>query len=259
MAGLGNSFDKLARSGRIGTYVLTGLLAATFVLAWLTGSHFFSAGLAFAGFAPPWGFITYPFAVTLNGGELIWLLFLLLWFYWLGCDLERELKTPTFVGLFFAATVVGSAAILLCAKVFGGSMVLVGPMIPIGAVTVAWGVRNLNSSVRLWAVIPITGKWIAIIEALLVLFAYGQGMPVRGVFALIPLGLAWAYAANRIPGVPFGPLGTTIREGRALLKRERNNKVYFDDVRKREKERADRERLRKLLEGSVNDDPSNDK
>ena len=111
MAGLGGSYNKFARSGRAGTIVLIALMATTFVLAWLTRSSVFLGGLACVGLAQPWGFVTYPFAATMSGNALVWLLLLLLWLYWVGSDLEREIGTATLVGLFVVTSVTGAAAV----------------------------------------------------------------------------------------------------------------------------------------------------
>jgi len=101
-------------------------------------------------------------------------------------------------------------------------------------------------------VIPITGKWIAIIDSALVLFVVGDGNPVAGIFALFPLGLAWAYAANRLPGLTFDK--SPSKHSRAAKATERRDQSYYDDVFRRAKEREEQERLRKLFESSLEDD-----
>ena len=163
--------------------------------------------------------------------------------------------------MFFAASLLGAMSVYLAWQFTRGSGIphmpnghipLYSSLIPIGALTVAWGVRNQTACVRLWAIIPITGKWIAILEAFLVLFVMGESAPLVGVFALVPLGVAWAYAANGIPGLSFGP--TTPRVSRAAKANERRDQSYYDDVFRRAKEREERERLRKLFEDSLEDD-----
>ena len=253
---------QLIRTGRAATYTLIVVLGLCYVLAWVTKSDVFVHGMWFAGeFTKPWSLLTYPFASAGIGGNLIWELLLLFWLYWIGGDLEREIGSARVFATFFVASVLGAISVFVAWQfthntgVPGsptGYMPLFGSLIPIGALTVAWGVRNQTACVRLWMVIPITGKWIAIIEAGLVLFVMGEASPIVGVFALGPLGVAWAYAANRLPGVPFGK--SEIKSSRAAKATERREDSYYDDVYRRAKEREERERLRKLFESSLEDD-----
>jgi membrane associated rhomboid family serine protease len=242
------------RTGRAATYILIALLGLCYVLAWVTKSPLFVKDMWFDGnWSHPWTALTYPFASEGMGGALIWELFLLWWLYWIGSDLEREIGAARVFGIFLISSLIGACCVDVAWIVTHRfNMPLMSSIIPIGALTVAWGTRNLNASIRLYAVIPITGKWIAIIEAVLVLFVVGDGNPVAGVFALVPLALAWAYAANRLPGVPFGKSAAKI--SKAAKATERRDKSYYDDVFRRAKEREERERLRKLFESSLDDD-----
>jgi hypothetical protein len=245
---------QLIRSGRAATYTLIALLGLCFVLAWVTKSPIFVKEMWFDGnWSHPWTTLTYPFASTGTGGELIWVLFLLLWLYWIGSDLERELGSARVIGIFLLSSLIGAVSVYAAWSLthkFNGP--LLSSIIPIGALTVAWGTRNQNANIRLYAIIPITGKWIAIIEAALVLFVVGDGNPIAGIFALVPLAMACAYAANRIPGFAFGKSAPKV--SKAAKATERKDKSYYDDVHRRAKEREERERLRKLFESSLDDD-----
>ena len=247
-------FTQLIRTGRAATYTLIAVLGLCYVLAWLTKSPFFIKDMWFEGdWSRPWSTITYPFASGGIGGALIWELMLLWWLYWVGSDIERAIGAGRVFAFFFATALIGACTVdLAWVLTHKLNMPLMGSIIPIGALTVAWGTRNQNTSVRLYAVIPITGKWIAIIDAALVLFVVGDGNPLAGVFALFPLGLAWAYAANRLPGLPFSP--SQRKSNRAAKATERREKSYYDDVFRRAKEREEQERLRKLFESSLDDD-----
>ncbi|MHB8637366.1 MAG: hypothetical protein ACYC96_12930 [Fimbriimonadaceae bacterium] len=245
---------QLIRTGRAATYTLIALLGLCYVLAWVTKSDVFVHGLWFAGdWTKPWSLLTYPFASAGVGGNLIWELLLLFWLYWIGGDLEREMGTARVFAVFLVASALGAVSVYVAWMLArGAGAPLYGSLIPIGALTVAWGTRNQTACVRLWMVIPITGKWIAIIEAGLVLFVMGEASPIVGIFALAPLGVAWAYAANRLPGFPFGR--SSSRPSKAAKATERREKSYYDDVFRRAKEREERERLRKLFESSLDDD-----
>lgn len=248
-----NPLSDLLRSGRAATYSLIGLLGVAYVLAWLTKAPVFGPGMAFDGnWSHPWTAITYPFASLGIGSNLFWELLLLMWLYWIGTDLERAIGAAKLFAFFFGATVLGAACVNLAWLLTNHiNYPLAGSIIPIGALTVAWGTRNPTACVRLWMVIPITGKWIAILEVGLVLFAVGDGNPAAGVFALVPLALAWAFAGGRLPGFSSVRRSQTPPSAKAT---ERMSDSYYDDVRRREKDRAERERLRKLFEDSINED-----
>ncbi|HLK14859.1 MAG TPA: hypothetical protein VKT78_08645 [Fimbriimonadaceae bacterium] len=251
-------FTQFMNSGRAATYTLIALLGGCYILAWITRSPLFFDGLAFNGdWSRPWTVVTYPFAGFGFGGGLLGEVFLLLWLYWIGTDLERGVGTGRVFGLFVGASLIGAGSLYAAWQIFShgaglGHPTLAGSLIPIGALTVTWGVRNPHARILIWFVLPITGTWIAILDALLVFLVVGGGNPLVGAFALVPLAAAWALAANRLPGPTSGPRGR--RRSGAAKATERMDQTYYDDVRRREKDREERERLRKLFESSVDDD-----
>jgi hypothetical protein len=71
-------------------------------------------------------------------------------------------------------------------------------------------------------------------------------------FAVVPLGIAYLYAADKIP---FLPWGSARRASRGLVTRIKTDYQTIDKAFDRQKEREERERLRKLFEASLIEDP----
>lgn len=249
--------DYFRRNRAPATYAIIGVALAVFVLSWLTQGTLGMPLMFWVDGSHPWGVLTYPFSSTGNGLGLFWFLLALYWLFWVGTSAEGDLGTPKFVAFFFVASILAAAFIWLGIALLGLAArgpVLGGLELPIAALTVAWGVRHLHESILLFAVIPVPGWLLAWLTVALTLFGFGSmfGAPVMGVFACLHLGAAWLFASNRIPALEYGRGSSRERQLKAT---ERMNKPYYEDVRKREQERADRERLRKLFEGSMGDDP----
>jgi membrane associated rhomboid family serine protease len=237
------------------TPVTIGLIIAlvvSFMFAWFTqGAPTPLLALDTARLLP-WTILTYPLADAGDGRALIFFLFLLLWLFWVGSSTERDLGSAKFAGFFALMTVLAGLFLFLGSTGLGIQYRLMGAGLPVAGLTVAWGTRNQNAQIRLYGIIPLTGKVLAILTVALTLFAYGTGAPLLGVFAVLHLAIAWAFAANKIPGYAYAKPVATYRPTKQQVERESS---YFDDVRKREKEREERERLRKLFESSLVDDP----
>lgn len=260
-----SAFDDIKRTanqqGTPVTFVLVAAFVACFLLAFMkllpVEAMVFQTGHAMQS---PWTLFTYPFA-DMDPSNFIGALFTCLWLYWIGGTLERDLGPGKYLAFFFGSTLLGSLAILLAAVLLGGAPLFAfGALFPLSALTVAWGTRYPTSSIMLWFVIPITGKWVAWLTAGIVLFgagaASGAGInPMVGIFACIPLVAAWAFAAGRLPFFTYGKEAPARKAWKPSEKDDR----FFDEVRKREKDREERERLRKLFESSLIDDPDDDR
>src|SRR5205823_4373438 len=107
--------------------------------------------------------------------------------------------------------------------------------LPLSGVTVAWATRNPNSTILFMMVIPILAKWVGWITAGIVLFGYGAVHPFLGIAASLHLGLAYLYAANKIPFLLFSGTSVFTRKREGWKPIERND-AYFADVKKRETE-----------------------
>jgi membrane associated rhomboid family serine protease len=242
-------------------------LVFTFLLAALRLQPNIGLWLAFfTDFSQPWGLVTYPFAYPGDGSGLIWLVLEVLWLWGMGGSVERDLGTPKYVALFLAFTLLGALSLALGAAVVGASFPVIGPLIPIGAITVVWGTRNPTLPVMLMMIIPILGRWLAWLTAAIVFFNVTAmyNAPLVGAFGCVALFVGWLFASNRIPGVAYsrgawGPDWGFRSRGKPTVtpsskKTDYMSQEYYDDVRRREQERAERERLKKLFEGSLDDD-----
>jgi len=202
----------------------------------------------------PWSLLTYPFAYVGVGdiGQLLWFLLLIAWLFMAGASLERQIGTPRYAVLWFAMTALPALILWAGMLLTGRGIVIHGPYLPVAAISVIWATRNQNAAVSLMGILPLTGKWIGWIVVAGTFFNYGGGNPILGVFAILHLAIAYAYADNKIPFLQFSrPVSNHHKPSKEQIEREN---AYFDEVRRREKERDERERLRKLFEGSLNDD-----
>jgi hypothetical protein len=59
------------------------------------------------------------------------------------------------------------------------------------------------------------------------------------------------FAVNKLPGLSYSKPVFKAAPSKAQIAKENR---FYDDVRRREQERAEKERLRKLFEGSIKDD-----
>ena len=247
-----NDFRTAARGNA--APATTGLIVAMIgcaVLIWMKiGSQFFNDFIFVnsLALAHPWSFLTYPFFTSAS--NTVGLLFLCLWLWGIGGSVERDLGSVKYLLVFFAFTALCALGLLIGGKVLNIEGSMAGGWTAVAAITIMWGTRNPNQTVLLMFVIPIQGKWIAWLAGVIVFFGT---VPQLAPFAVAPLILAYYFAANRLPFAPYSK--SDLKFTGAAKTTERYNRAYYDEVRKREKEREERERLRKLFEGSLGDDP----
>lgn len=244
---------RLSRHGAPVTVGLLIVLVGAFLIAWLGGGLQWLAYTTDEGMGRPWTLLTYPFYSNGAGQGFLLFVILCLWLWGIGGDLERRIGAPRYLVIWFGATLVGALSVSLAATIMSLPLVvLAGTLIPLGAVTVAWGAANPSAMVQLMFVLPITGRWLGWLTYGIVIFAVGSetGAPAAGFFAAIPLALAHLYVLGRLPGIEF----QSSRSSGKIRNAPKQDERYFDDVKRREKERAERERLRKLFEGSIQDD-----
>lgn len=247
----------LRRQGQPATIAIIIISAALFFWTFASPQ---SPITSYIGFLPalfadhPWSILTYPYAADASQSAFIIVLFECFWMYGIGGGVERELGTTKFLLFWIAMTILPALFMFAAMVALHVEAPLVFMYLPLSGITVAWCARNPNAKVLFMMVIPILGKWIGWITVGIVLFDYGRGNPLLGVIACLHMLVAYLYATNRIPFLQYSssPLFTRKREGWKPVER---NDSYFAEVRKREKEREERERLRKLFEGSISDDP----
>jgi len=220
---------------------------------------------AFALMAPgvlgaPWTLLTYPLAIS--GGQVFGVAFSCLWLWMIGTQVERDLGTFKYLGAFFGFAILGGILVAATASMLNIAYLLAGTSIGLGAITMLWGARNRQATIMFFGIIPMTAVILCIITAAFTLLNLGMGAPLIGIAALIPLVLAWLWADNKLPvpyaGGPKNVAGTKISA--AEKKRdEQRHKDYMREVKERELERKERERLKDLFERSLVDDPDEGK
>ncbi|MER3495700.1 MAG: hypothetical protein C4320_02070 [Armatimonadota bacterium] len=233
------------------TTVIVGLLGVGALLTLLAPA----AGLALS-FVPrefvtrPWTALTYPLVISISGGlgGPIFTALLLFWTYQVGRSLEAVMTTPRFIKLWLFGTLFPA----LILSPVSSSLLLAGPLFPVSVLTVVWATRNANSPVLLMGFFPLAAKWIGALAALGVLATYYPAGPLIGLLALVPLGLAWAFALGRIPGLRVA----VPRVAKPTKEQRRRDAEFEGEVARRRAEREEKDRLRRLLEGPAADDPT---
>jgi Der1-like family len=200
----------------------------------------------------PWSMLTYPFAIG-GGLGFLGLIFAAIWLYQVGHEVERELTSTKYALTLLSLVFLGAIFMLIGGFIFAANAPLYGAYPMVAAVTIMWATRNPNTIVML-IVFPIKAKWLGWVSAGIVFFST---LPQFAIFAAAPLALAWAFADNRLPiryGVP--PAKTPTKRYRKHWKEDEG---FHDNVRKRETERAERQRLKELFEKSMINDPDEKK
>lgn len=236
--------DARSWARRQGSPVTIGLilsLIASYLLMWFTEGRPFSSLIFDPAHPLPWTPLTYPFA---GEGPVIFFLFMLLWLYWIGSSLEHDLGSRKFGVLCLVMTLLPVLFLGFGSLLVQRPTSLANELLPLAALTVAWGTRNSSLPVRLWGIIPVTGAMIAILDVLIVIFSYP---PIVSWLAVLPLGFAYLFAKNKVPFFTYSKPVYAYKPSKQKVQEEAR---YFEEVKKREQERAERERLRKLFEKS---------
>lgn len=254
--GILRDFQGSARAhGAPVTVALVVLLALSFLVGWIAPGLRFQENLAFLtadAAQRPWTLATYPFAASM--GDLLSLVFTCLWLWGIGGHVERDIGPSRFLTVWIAFTILCALGLWIGSAVLGTPAFITGAWNPIAAITVIWGVRNAGAQIMLMFVLPITGKWMAWLSAGLVFF--GTRPPQLAPFAAVPLFLAYLYAAQKLAFAPYYAVPRSRARGEnAAGTRRVFPKGYYDDVKRREQAREEKERLRRLFERSMVDDP----
>lgn len=225
------------------------LIAIGFIVTWLMQDRGQALPLTFMSTYVglyPWTVVTYPFD---GSAGPIGILFAGLWMYSIGASVENDLGSLKYFLVLLVFVLLCPLFIIIGAKVMNDVGAMNGPWPVVEAVTILWATRVPKTEVRLYGVLPIQARYLAWFGAALIFFS---ARPLVAPFLLIPLGLLWAFAANKLP-IPYGKPRDNTPTGR-YKKHWKEDDSYFADVKRREKEREERERLRKLFEGSIGDD-----
>ncbi len=233
------------------------ILAGSFVLAAVI--FFFSQGtgvkLLALSDSPmyPWAFLTYPWAfpAQLGFGGLLFMVCLLSWMIRVGGAVENDMGVGRFLGFLALMTVLCGITTVVIPMAWHGSSTLFGPTVMLVTMTVLWATRSPDSPVSLFGFITVAAKWIAWFSVLGLFFTTGYGSPIVGLLSCLPFALPWALASNRLP-IRYKPSMNEQTKTRFQIK---NEQEFFSEVRKKEQEREERLRLKKLFEASMISDP----
>jgi membrane associated rhomboid family serine protease len=246
-------FQSKKSTGNQATLGLIIALAIGFVLSWLPQPGEFLQNNLALWFDHPqiWQFITYPLISGGGGFGLIFFLFELMWLYQYGGQIESRYGPKTLLGNFLLSSVAFGVVGLLGSKLFGGAVPLLSDSwLPIAYIIVLACATQPNADFCFWG-ISVKYKWLALLMGLFAIFGYGTGAPLFGVVIALPLLFAWFYGQNKVPGVILGKNIFVAKQEKKRVNREFDE--FKSKVRDKEKDRLEKERLRKLFEGSLDD------
>ncbi|MBI5707374.1 MAG: rhomboid family intramembrane serine protease [Armatimonadetes bacterium] len=243
------------RNGAPATTVIVSAVLIGFLLCWFDRSFRTFEAFRFQTNlfgSRPWTALTYAYCDS----GVVSVLFAGYWLWTMGGALERDIGTKALASFWLVESLLCPITFWVGSKVLGADGLLIGPWVPLAGLTMVWGLRNASARMLLFFVVPVSGRAIAWLAALLVLFgAYSVQMryaPGLAVFAALPLVFAWSLGTRRmkLPGIPErGAKGNDFVRGAGFYSKE-----YFDDVKRRERDRAEKERLKRLLEGPSGDE-----
>lgn len=239
-----------------GTNATIGLIIAIsicFFVSWLTipSQAIFQTFAFHLDLGKFWQLLTYPFAMGTNGESFVSLVFSMIWLNFFGGILERRFGWKVIIGTFFVASVVGGLLAFLASNFFPNTHLLMsGSYYPVSVITILACALQPEEVLRL-LFITVKFKWIALFSGLSILFLYGAGAPFAGILLALPMLFSWFYGLNKIPIITQGQNIFTAKAEKKKSNREFDE--FRSKVRDKEQERQERERLRKLFEGSFND------
>jgi membrane associated rhomboid family serine protease len=264
-----NSIQQAFRSG--GFPATVAIIAANVLTFFTTASMGVRDPFLRLAFVPGqwpadfWSVVTWP---LVGAGHPFSVVCACFWAWWVCGSLERSWGTRTFV-IFLTAT-----AALTALGTWGGAQLfgarysaLAGLLIGVAPPTVAWAAINRREVVNLYGMIPVPAPAIAIFVVVLVWYTVGP--PLVGLTALLGCAAAYYYAtqgryaysgysAARKPRLRFDdePRGRAPRTNPRDVEWLERPATLLSPVRWL-KERRERERLRRLFEGSFDrDDPT---
>jgi len=140
----------------------------------------------------PWTALTYP----LYSSDPIGLIFYGLYLWFIGSSLERSWGTRFFAMYFALMSVITAVGLTMCAFIIK-AQIPVHNTLPITAMAVAWCMLNPDLEIRLYGIIPILAKWLAVGIVLILLFTYGRQHPLAGIFALSGCAASYYWVRTR--------------------------------------------------------------
>lgn len=240
------------------TTVIVGAIVFCFLGGWLLSSNPENPFWKYLPYNPesmPWTLLTYPFVRGID--SVIWFaLTCFITYQFLG-DLERRLGPYGAALLFFAYTFLGGLCYFLGTLVFGPSAIAPTLNLTLELVVFTWCLVNPAAQIMLMFVIPVPTKVLMWLCVAGIVIEYGWSNPPVGFVTALPLLFAWPYATNRIPWLRFGDI-PDLTSRKVEKQKDESFGRFMDDVKRREHERAEKERLRKLFESSLSDEDKPD-
>ncbi|MFM9873700.1 MAG: hypothetical protein ACKVQS_09585 [Fimbriimonadaceae bacterium] len=246
-------FQPKKATGNQATIGLIIALAIGFIASWLALPSNVLEKFFAIWFDQPqiWQFLTYPFVSDGHGFGLFFFLIQLIWLYQCGGAIEQRYGYKTLLGNFLFSTISFGIFGLIGSKIIPQSLpVLSDPWLPIAYIIVLFCATRPEEQFCFWG-ISVKYKWLALLMGAFAIFGYGTGAPLFGVLIAIPILFAWFYGQNKVPGITLGQNYFTTKAEKK--KSNRDFDEFRSKVRDKEKDRLEKERLRKLFEGSLND------
>ena len=247
-------FPRMGRGVQIllGAYLVFGILGAIlFNYAHGAGDTFFEwlALIPSVWLHHPWTLLTAGLLTDPQGYSH--LIFTLIGFYFLGPAIESRWGTARFLRLVaisimtgFALVVLFNAVVPIESKHFH-PMLAFGPSAALAALAVAWGRENANAQMRLYFVLPISGRvlvWITL--GFCILGVFFPGNVTEGVVA--PFG---GFIAGLLLAGSPSPLRSLYLRAKLAVLRRRGDRVQLDIDKPKAKRRAGGPPLRVVVGG----------
>lgn len=158
------------------------------------------------GFFRPWTMVAFP---LFNGGafEFLTVIFGILWLWFIGGSLERNLGSKTYgLFLFLATLVTGVSFSLLGFVQLIPSNLIYGLWLPLTGLTWAWAKLEPDRELLFWGLVPIKARWLAWITAAITFFNYSLRVSsllgiLSGLAAVSGIAVAYLFTGNG----PFSP------------------------------------------------------
>jgi len=181
-----------------GDYPLTKAIIVANIATLIAGMSRAPVAQWLGFFAPdslrmPWTLVTYPL-VSLDP---IGLIFYGLMLWWICGSLERSWGTRTYAVFFATISAISALGISAGAAILKTSSIPVSSNLALGAMVVAWCMLSPNQEIRLYGIIPVLAKWLALGTALIVFFTHFAIHPLMGFFALSGCAASLWWVRNR--------------------------------------------------------------
>ena len=238
------------------TAYIVAALIASFLLAWFFSGSIPNpvlANLAYTSdLSKPWTLLTYPFAILTPG--VFWFAISCWILYQFMSDIERRLGPYGITIFFFAMTFLGGLGYFIGSVIAAGPSSIVPRLdLPLEVVIFTWALLNWKATIKLFMFIPVPASVIAYLCIAAVVIQHGLSSPLVGVFTALPILVSWLYVTNRISFMRFGQV-PDLAGIKQAKKETKEFDTYMDNVKKREQDRKEKEKLRKMLESSLQDD-----